>query len=206
MAGRRRLWLALTFLVALAGCGEPQDGRITLDFWAMGREGEVVQELTREFERENPGIRVRVQQIPWSAAHEKLLTAFAGDAMPDVFQLGATWVPEFVALGAISPLDDRIAASPGIAREDFFAGIVDPNEIDGRLWGLPWYVDTRLLFYRKDILARAGYPEPPRTWAEWRAAMAQIKRWPVPMPMRSSCRPTSGRRSSFWRCSRVPSC
>src|SRR4051794_25785027 len=86
---------ALALLLALAACGEPQDGRVTLDFWAMGREGEVVQELTREFERQHPDIRVRVQQVPWSAAHEKLLTAYAGDAMPDVFQLGSTWVPEF---------------------------------------------------------------------------------------------------------------
>jgi multiple sugar transport system substrate-binding protein len=166
---------ALAGLLALAGCGEPQDGRVTLEFWAMGREGEVVQELTREFERENPDIRVRVQQIPWSAAHEKLLTAYAGDAMPDVFQLGSTWVPEFVALDAISPLDDRIAASPGVARADFFAGILDPNQIAGHLYGVPWYVDTRLLFYRKDILAHAGYAQPPRSWAEWQDAMAHIK-------------------------------
>ncbi len=178
-SGRARLSacrsLALACLLALAGCGDQEDGRVTLDFWAMGREGEVVQELTREFERENPDIRVRVQQIPWSAAHEKLLTAYAGDAMPDVFQLGTTWVPEFVALDAISPLDDRIAASSGIARKDFFAGILDPNEIAGHLYGVPWYVDTRLLFYRKDILALAGSPEPPRSWAEWRDAMARIK-------------------------------
>ncbi len=177
IAGRsRRPWLALACLLALAGCGEPQDGRVTLEFWAMGREGEVVQALTREFERQNPKIRVRVQQVPWSAAHEKLLTAYAGDTMPDVFQLGATWVPEFVALDAISPLDDRVAASPEVAPADFFAGILDPNEIDGRLWGLPWYVDTRLLFYRQDILARAGVPAPPRTWAGWRDAMARVKR------------------------------
>jgi multiple sugar transport system substrate-binding protein len=49
----------------------------------MGQEGEQVRALLPEFERRHPGIRVRVQQIPWSAAHEKLLTAYAGDAMPD---------------------------------------------------------------------------------------------------------------------------
>ncbi len=70
----------------------------------MGREGEVVQKLMPEFERRHPGLRLRVQQIPWSAAHEKLLTAYAGDAMPDIFQLGNTWVPEFVALGALIDL------------------------------------------------------------------------------------------------------
>jgi multiple sugar transport system substrate-binding protein len=174
--GSRRLGLALAGLLALAGCGKPQDGEVTLEFWAMGREGEVVQALTREFERQNPGIRVRVQQIPWSAAHEKLLTAYAGDTMPDVFQLGTTWVPEFVALDALAPLDGRVAASRETAPADFFQGIVDSNQVDGHLWGLPWYVDTRLLFYRQDILSRAGHPEPPRTWQEWRDAMAAVKR------------------------------
>ncbi len=171
-----RLGLVLAGLLALAGCGDQQDGRVTLVFWAMGREGEIVQALTQEFERRHPDIRVRVQQIPWSAAHEKLLTAYAGDTMPDVFQLGTTWVPEFVALDAISPLDQRVAASPEVASADFFPGIVDSNEVGGHLWGLPWYVDTRLLFYRQDILSRAGHPEPPRTWAEWRDAMAAVKR------------------------------
>jgi multiple sugar transport system substrate-binding protein len=41
---------------------------------------------------------------------------------------------------------------------------------------VPWYVDTRLLFYRKDMLRDAGIERPPTTWAEWETAMAAIKR------------------------------
>ncbi|HSA79657.1 MAG TPA: extracellular solute-binding protein, partial [Geminicoccaceae bacterium] len=166
--------LAALAPIALGGCGDGADPRVTIDFWAMGREGEVVRELTEAFERANPDIAVRVQQIPWSAAHEKLLTAYAGDAMPDVFQLGSTWVPEFVALDAIAPLDGRLAQASGLARADFFEGIVQTNEIEGRLYGVPWYVDTRLLFYRQDILARAGHPEPPRSWQDWQDAMVAV--------------------------------
>src|SRR3546814_19093036 len=40
---------------------------------------------------------------------------------------------------------------------------------------LPIYVDTRLLFYRRDILKRAGFDAPPVTWAEWRRQMVAIK-------------------------------
>ena len=58
---------------------------------------------------QHPGIRVDVQQIPWTAAHEKLLTAFVGEATPDVAQLGNTWIPEFAALDALAPLDARVA-------------------------------------------------------------------------------------------------
>src|SRR6185436_3272996 len=95
----------------LFGCAGRDDGREVVHFWAMGREGEVVAELIPEFERLNPGIKVDLQQIPWTAAHEKLLTAFAGRVTPDVAQLGSSWVPELVALGALEPLDPHVAGS-----------------------------------------------------------------------------------------------
>ncbi|MGQ0702978.1 MAG: sugar ABC transporter substrate-binding protein [Gemmatimonadales bacterium] len=139
-------------------------------FWAFGREGEVVQELVRGFEREHPGVRVRVQQIPWTAAHEKLLTAIVGRATPDLAQMGNTWIPEMVALRALAPIEARLADS------SYFAGILATNIINDTLYGLPWYVDTRVLFYRKDILQRAGYDSIPETWTGWREAMLAIKR------------------------------
>ena len=148
---------------------------MVLELWAMGREGEVVAKLVPGFERRHPGLRVRVQQIPWSAAHEKLVTAYVGGAMPDVFQAGNTWLPEFVALDALEPLDDRLAHSPALVTGDYFPGILDTNVIDGVTWGVPWYVDTRILFYRQDLLAAAGHPDPPRTWAAWKDAMARVK-------------------------------
>ncbi|MCK4689629.1 MAG: extracellular solute-binding protein [Candidatus Marinimicrobia bacterium] len=66
----------------------------------MGAEGEHIQKLMPEFEK-CTGINVKVQSIPWTAAHEKLLTAYAGNSTPDICQLGNTWIPEFVALNAI---------------------------------------------------------------------------------------------------------
>lgn len=168
--------LGLILLAAAACQGGRPDGRVTVRFWGFGREGEVVRELVPEFEKRHPGIRVEVQQIPWTAAHEKLLTAFVGDATPDAAQLGNTWIPEFVSLHALAPLDARLARSASAARSDSFAGIWDTNVVDGKTWGLPWYVDTRLLFYRTDLVKAAGGPWPPRSWAEWRQAMVRIKK------------------------------
>jgi multiple sugar transport system substrate-binding protein len=51
----------------------------------------------------------------------------------------------------------------------------DSNRIDGELFGIPWYVDTRLLFYRTDIMKEAGFDAPPTTWDEWREMLAAIK-------------------------------
>lgn len=169
----RHLFLTIAMvLMPVCGCRSNSAKSAVIEFWAMGREGEVVQTLVPEFERRTPGVRVRVQQIPWSAAHEKLLTAYVGDAMPDVFQVGNTWIPEFVALGALEPL---ALEPPQVRADDYFPGILDTNMLDGVTYGVPWYVDTRILFYRSDILSEAGYAQPPRTWDAWLDAMIRIK-------------------------------
>jgi multiple sugar transport system substrate-binding protein len=172
--------LGITASLLVSGCGPDAGSGTTVRFWAMGREGEVVAELVPEFERAHPGIHVEVQQLPWSAAHEKLLTAFAGNTTPDLCQLGNTWIPEFVALSAIEPLDAKVADSPTIEPSDYFPGIWATNRVEGRLYGVPWYADTRLLFYRRDLLAQAGYNEAPRSWSEWTTMLAAIGRRDVP--------------------------
>jgi len=165
---------SLAFL-SISSCSKSSAPVTVLKFWAIGREAEVVPTLLADFERAHPGIRVEVQPLPATAAHEKLLTAFAGDALPDIGQIGNTWIPELATLGAVQPLQSRVAASSVIRQDDYFSGIWDTNVIDGGLYGVPWYVDTRLLFYRKDLLAQAGFAEPPRDWAEWKRALAAIK-------------------------------
>lgn len=142
-----------------------------VEFWALGREGEHVRALVPEFEARHPGMTVRVQQIPWSAAHEKLLTAFVGDALPDVIQLGNTWIPEFAALGALEPLEPWLAKTPALDPADFFTGVLDAARLEGRTLAVPWYADTRLFFYRSDWFA-AG---PPGSWQAWLAEAERVQ-------------------------------
>lgn len=170
----RRDLLTATAATALAGCAR-DGGTTTLRFWAMGRESEVVAELMPGFERENPGVRVKVEQLPWTAAHEKLLTAFAGDATPDLAQVGNTWLPEMQALGALEPLEPWLGRTPALAAADYFDGIWATNLAGGQRVGLPWYVDTRLLFVRQDLLAKAGIRQMPQDWDAWRAALARLR-------------------------------
>lgn len=175
-AWRQRLArvVLLTGVVLGAGCGRHASSAQTLTFWTFGPEGEAVQALLPAFERAHPDITVSVQQLPLSAAHQKLLTAYAGGSMPDMMQLGNTWLPEMVALDALAPLDARVRGSTRVAPADYFDSIWATNVIDGRLYGVPWYVDTRLLFYRVDLLKAAGFDHPPRDWAQWRRMLAAL--------------------------------
>lgn len=169
----------ITFLfVTILGfsCSRTSETVTTIKFWGFGNEGEMVQPLIKEFERRNPSIKVQVQQIPWTAAHEKLLTAFAGESTPDVCQLGNTWIPEFAVLNALQPLDDFVRNSTLVDQTDIFPGVLKTNIIDSVLYGIPWYVDTRVVYYRKDILKQAGYHEFPGTWSEILQASETIRR------------------------------
>lgn len=179
---------ALAVLLAAAACARGVPGRGAVRFWGLGREGEVVKEFLPAFHERYPGIHVEVQQIPFTAAHEKLLTAFVGESLPDVAQIGNTWLPEFQTLGALEDLGPRVARSSVIAAKSYFPGVWDTNLVEGVLAGVPWYVDTRVLFYRKDLLQAAGVAAPPRTWTEWHDVLHRLKaragpgRWAILLP------------------------
>ncbi len=164
----------LAGMTLLGGCGSSGGDDNALTFWTIGREGEAIVKLLPAFERAHPHITVKVQQLPLTAAHQKLLTAFAGNSTPDLSQLGNTWLPELAALDALEPLQARVDRSAVVQPDDYFASIWATNVIDGTLYGVPWYVDTRLLFYRRDLLEAAGFDAPPHTWDEWRRQLAAL--------------------------------
>lgn len=184
--GLRRL-VALA-VIGAAGCAAGTQPQEVVRLWGLGREGEVVEELLGPFRAEHPELRVEVQQIPFTAAHEKLLTALIGDAAPDLAQVGNTWIPEFVVLDAVAPLDAWVERSPVVRQDDYFGGVWATNVVDGGLYGVPWYVDTRLVFYRTDLLAAAGCETFPRTWERWVECMRRVKalpggeRFPILLP------------------------
>jgi multiple sugar transport system permease protein len=130
--------------------------------------------MARLFEERHPGVVVETQAIPWEAAHAKLLTAVVGGIPPDVSQMGTTNMAEFAAMGALEPLDARAGRSSSAAPDAFFPGWLQTCIVNNVLYGVPWYVDTRVLFYRKDLLAAAGFPRPPETWEELKEAARRL--------------------------------
>ena len=130
----------------------------TITVWAMGAEGEKLPELAKEFEAANPGVKVEVTAIPWDAAHDKFTTAITANKTPDVAMVGTTWMGEFAGMDALDP-------TPGeIDKSVFFEGAQKTTEVDGTSYGIPWYVETRLVYYRTDLAEKAGITAPPTDW------------------------------------------
>ena len=156
--------LFVLIMSALAACGSSGGGgnanSANLTVWAMGAEGDNLKTLATSFNQQNPGIHVNVQSIPWSNAHAKLLTAVAGQQTPDVAEMGTTWMPEFSKTGALDTPPSSISSST------FFPSAWNMTVSNGTSYGVPWYVDTRVLYYRTDIAQKAGITHAPQNWDE----------------------------------------
>ena len=139
----------------------PATGTITI--WAQGAEADQLPAVLKQFQAANPGVKVDVTPIPWSAAHNKYQTAIAGGTTPDIGQLGTTWMGEFGAASALAPVPSDLGAGP------FYPGAVKSTQLRGGTYGVPWYVDTPVLYYRTDLAAKAGYHGPPATWDDFKA-------------------------------------
>ncbi|AIT05457.1 hypothetical protein MC45_02505 [Sphingomonas taxi] len=169
VAWTRRSALGLIPALALAGCAGPGGTEAPLSMWAMSYEGDYSPLLMPAFTAAT-GVPVEVQSLPTTASHEKLLTAFAGGAMPDVLMLFNGWVQEFATIGAIAPLP-----SPDLVA-DMFPGVLAATRFAGRDYAVPWSVAPQVQFYRRDILGEAGYDSSPEDWDGWRAMARAIKR------------------------------
>ncbi|WP_259347108.1 sugar ABC transporter substrate-binding protein [Niallia taxi] len=166
---------ALLALGLLAGCSQKSSSSDSnvLTVWGMGDEVKQLPKMAEEFTKET-GIEVNIQSIPWASAHDKLLTAVASKKGPDVLQMGTTWMPEFQAAGALADMGDYIDKYPNLKPDNFFEGSVETTQFDSKYYGIPWAAETRVLFYRTDILEAVGYKEAPKTWEELRDAAKKL--------------------------------
>ena len=131
------IFFVLLLSVISFSCNSKNDGNVTLNFWGLGSEGESLKKIVPEFEKENPDIKVNVQMIPWTAAQEKLISAYAGDNTPDLCQLGNTWIAQFRQLDAIISLNPFINKSKIVNEDRYYPGIWDTNVIDSLVYDIP---------------------------------------------------------------------
>ena len=167
-----------------------------LTVWVMGDSAANFDELVKPFE-DQTGADVTTVAIPWDAIDQKFTTAVASGEGPDLIQIGLSKLRTFASSGALLTLDDAtLAGYPNLAAANFIDGIAgQATAIDGAVQSLPWVADTRVLFYRSDILSEAGIDSPPATWDELRADAKKlaergkdsygyyIPQWDSPLPV-----------------------
>jgi trehalose/maltose transport system substrate-binding protein len=136
-----------------------------------------VRTLVDEFNQQNPsGINVIYQEIDVDTTDEYLreLRRMFRDGGSEIDVIGGDviWPAEFASKGWISDLSGRF---PQGEQNEFLDATIEANTYDDKIWGVPWFTDVGLLYYRKDLLEQSGFFSPPQTWDELKQMALQVK-------------------------------
>jgi multiple sugar transport system substrate-binding protein len=169
--------LAGAALLGIAGCGGEESGGLLRLVFSHGEDSEVLRDQIRRFNERNRGaIEVALRLAPADTGQyfEQLRIQFqAHEADVDVISGDVIWPAQFAANGWILDLSGLF--TPDL-REPYLPATVDSNTYEGRVYGVPWFTDAGMLYYRKDLLEGSGFSEPPTTWDELEEMVEKVRR------------------------------
>jgi multiple sugar transport system substrate-binding protein len=156
----------------------PASAQKVVNFWHTEpnpKSKAAIDEIIKDFEKANPGIKVTQEAIAWGDLDKKMQAALASGAFPEIAH-GQTYVERSLsAKGLLRPLNDVIES---IGENDIFDVVkkLDYNTNDKKYYGIAHAVGTDLIVYRKDFMREAGLdPEnAPKTFAEWKEMLTKL--------------------------------
>src|SRR6185295_14639057 len=119
-----------------------------------------------KFEKQHPGLEVKMEQLTWQDGEHKINAAVASGEVPDLCEIGSTWMPQLLDTGRLADWSAGTADLRSTLRGWPLCTVGDAS------YGMPWVLGTRALFYNKTLFARAGIDtsRAPETWEELLAA------------------------------------
>ncbi|MDW8065410.1 MAG: extracellular solute-binding protein [Anaerolineae bacterium] len=130
-------------------------------------------------------ISVQITWLSWETAWSTLVERVVHRRVPHVSEIGSTWIRVFQAMEALRPFTEQEMHALGVPSR-FFPIAVTTASLEGQLWGIPWMIDPRVIFYRKGILEKACIPfDPHEAFSSpdrIEQSLAQISLTGVPRP------------------------
>ena len=150
---------ASALIVLIVGCTEQENhGKVIIRFVTWKPNQPLLwEELYRLFEAEHPHIHIVREVGPHSstAFHDLLTQKLKSRSQDvDVFFMDVIWPPEFASASWTMPLNELFPCSE---QEKFLSGSILANSYKGNIYGVPLFIDTGILYYRKDLLEKYGY-------------------------------------------------
>ena len=188
--GRRRFLELLgagsgTALLAanLGSCARPgpggAEGRV-LNFWTLDlapKFNAYVLGLIAAWEGQNPGIRVRWTDVPWSSVERKLLAAVFARTAPDLVNLNPPFAANLASKGGLRDLTEVLPAG---AVGAYLPAIWEAGRqgvgASAEQFAIPWYLTARISMANRRLLERAGYASPPLQWSGVPAYAEAVRR------------------------------
>jgi len=169
-----RPMLLLPLILALQACGARPPAR-QLEVWTLQlspRFDPYLNELVEQWEAGNPDIDVRWTDIPWGAVEQKLLAAVFARTAPDVVNLNPKFAARLASRGGLLNLDEHVSPEE---RERYLEGAWQASTGPRGTFGIPWYLTSRITLVNEDLLAAAGYRQPPTRWQDLPAFAEAVK-------------------------------
>lgn len=132
----------------------------------------IFQDMEADFEAAHPDVDIKLEDVSWDNLQQRLTTDIAGGTAPDIAIIGTRWLLDYAANDIAEPIDDYLTPE---FKAKFIDAFLEPSVIDGVTYGLPVAASARAMYYNKDLLAKAGIEEPPKTWDELVAAAQAVK-------------------------------
>jgi multiple sugar transport system substrate-binding protein len=129
-----------------------------------------VRAMTEAFTKANPDVKVDLEFVPYEGLHDKTVLAQGSGGGYDVVLFDVIWPAEYATNKVLVDVSDKITDE---MKQGVLPGAWTTVEYEGKRYGMPWILDTKYLFYNKDILAKAGVT-PPKTWDELKTAAKKL--------------------------------
>ncbi len=126
---------------------------------------DVVAAANAAFQKQHPGVDVKVQYQTWGTHLQKFDASLAGGNAPDVIEMGNTEMTKYMAAGAFQDL----ASNKFENSSTWLAGLAASGRYSGKLYGVPYYAGSRVVTYRSDLFKQAGIKAAPKSLAEFTA-------------------------------------
>ncbi|WP_058303885.1 extracellular solute-binding protein [Gorillibacterium timonense] len=145
--------------------------RVTIEYWHTYSDAEekvLIEQIKPLFEKQNPGIELKLTRMPYENLKQQVITGVAGDAAPDLMRMDIVWVPEFANMGAlldVSKMDGFAELKPKLFEAPLATTYLKNDSGEG-YYGLPVNTNTKVAIYNKSILDLIGKTEVPKTMAE----------------------------------------
>jgi multiple sugar transport system substrate-binding protein len=170
----QRLTRAAIALTAIGFAGltaQAETVRVTVAYYSDQTEP-YFKKMAEAFEKANPGNSIKIEMVNWDTLQQKLQTDIAGGTNADLAIIGTRWLLDFVKDDMAEPLDGYM--NPAF-KGRFIGAFLAPGQIGGKTFGLPIAASARALYYNKETLTKAGFPNGPKTWDDVVAASKKIK-------------------------------
>jgi multiple sugar transport system substrate-binding protein len=165
--------LGATLLGAALASPAHAETKINALFMAQAAYSEAdVRAMTEAFTKANPDVTVNLEFVPYEGLHDKTVLAQGSGGGYDVVLFDVIWPAEYATNKVLLDVSDKIT---GDMKTGVLPGAWTTVEYEGKRYGMPWILDTKYLFYNKEILEKAGIKNPPKTWAELAEQAKTIK-------------------------------